>query len=305
MDISKLPESLQALAIGLVQDIFGIQDLIFAKYLLAGLLVMLAVLLFLLAMRVLRSGDRELQVQEKNIPQTLSRTGMTIELCGKDNTPAVRCVITRANRNKLKCDIVERLDVIKAKEGESVTVMFAPLRTTGKKVNAFKTVLMESDVSGRKTDQLTLSAPVSYAFLKRRQHGRKRVVDQQFIRVKVWMADPGKSSIQFQDAAPDIGVNSYAQDQSGHDANSVINISKGGIALQVRNQVLPPMCAVGAPVAINIFMFNFKEKIFRPYWYAGEVRSMEEKGDGYTRLGLSFTNSGQMDDETGSIRWEQ
>ncbi|WP_147821159.1 hypothetical protein [Salidesulfovibrio onnuriiensis] len=296
---------MQALPLGLVQDIFGIKDLIFAKYLLAGLLVMLAILLFLLALRVLRSGDKEMLVQEKNIPQALSRAGMAIELCGKDNTPAVRCVITRAGRSKIKCDIVERMDVIRAKEGESVTLVFAPLRTAEKRVNAFKAELLESDVSGRKTDQITLSAPTGYDFLKRRKHGRKRVVDQQFIRVKIWMADPGKSSIQFQDASPDIGVNSYAQDQSGHDANSVINISKGGIALQVRNQVLPPVCAVGSPVVINIFMFNFKEKIFRPYWYAGEVRSMEEYGDGYTRLGLSFTGSGHMDEDSGTIHWRQ
>ncbi len=303
MNIATLPESLQALALGLVQNIFGIQDLLFAKYLLAGLLVILAIVLFLLALRVMRSDDKQELAQEKHIPQTLSHEGMTLELCDKNNTPSVRCVITRAGRRKMKCDIVERLDTIKASEGDEVTFVFPPLLAAGRKVNAFRATLMESDISGRRTDQLTLSAPLEYTLLKRRKHGRKKVVDQQFIRVKVWMADSRTSAIQFQDAVPDIGVNSYAQDQSGHDTNSVINISKGGIALQVRNQVLPSMCVVAAPVVISIFMFNFKEKVFRPYWYAGEVRSMEERDEGYTRLGISFNDAGRMDEDTGSIHW--
>jgi hypothetical protein len=62
---------------------------------------------------------------------------------------------------------------------------------------------------------------------------------------------------------------------------------------------------VGSSTVINIFMFSFKEKIFRPYWYAGEVRSMEEANDeGYTRLGVSFTRSGLVNESTGTISWE-
>lgn len=304
MNISSAPESLQAFALSMVQDIFGIEDLLFAKYLLAGLLVLLAGMLFLVAMRVMRSGEKEELAQERHIPLALSRTGATLELCDKNNNPAVRCVITRAGRKKIRCDIVERLDTIKANDGDDVTMVFAPLRAAGRKFNAFKATLIQSDRSGRNTDQITLSAPVGYSFLKRRQHNRKRVVDQQFIRVKVWLSNAEDSGLEFQDAAPDIGVNSYAQDQSGHDANSVVNISKGGIALQVRNQILPHTCVVGSPVVMNIFMFNFKDKAFRPYWYSGEVRSMEEKREGYTRMGISFTDSGWVDEETGSISWK-
>lgn len=304
MNISSLSDSLQTLALGIVQDVFGVQDLLFAKYLLAGLLIMLATVLFLIAMRVLRSDTGQELAQEKHIPQALSKAGAAIELCNKGNIPAVRCVITRAGRKKIKCDIIERLDIIKAEEGGKITCVFAPLKAGGRKLNAFQATLVQADVSGRKTEQITLSAPLGYTFLKRRKYGRKRVMDQQFIRVKLWVADPGQSDIPFMDAAPDVGVNSYAQDQSGHDANSVINISKGGIALRIRNQVLPPMCSVGEPVVINIFMFSFKDKAFRPYWYAGEVRSMEEDVEEYTRLGISFTGSGWLDEENGSIHWE-
>lgn len=304
MEIAPTLDSIQSLTLGIVQDVFGVQDLIFAKYLLAGLLLVLAILLFLIALRVLRSGSVEELAQEKHIPQAISGSGATVEILNKKNTPAVRCIITRAGRKKMKCEIVERMDVLKIEEGNTVTCVFPPLKAGGKKVNAFQSVLLQADTGGRNTDQFTLSAPLIYTMLKRRRHGRKRVVDQQFIRVKLWMANAKNSTIQFQDAAPDVGVNSYAQDQSGHDANSVVNISKGGIALLIRNQVLPPMCTIGAPVVINIFMFNFKEKAFRPYWYSAQIRSMEEYGDGYTRVGVSFLNSGWMDDDTGTIHWE-
>lgn len=305
MNIESLPESLQALALGLIQDIFGVDDLLFAKYLLASLLILLAVILFLLVLRILRSDKKTEVSQEKNIPQTLLKTGTTVELCNQDEVTALRCVLVRAGRKKIKCDIIERLDELKAGEGELLTGIFPPLIAAGRKVNTFSATILESDKKGKKTNQITLSTPERYSLSKRRQQARKRVVDQQFIRVKLWLADPAKNDIHFQDAAPDIGVNSYAQDNSGHDSNSVINISKGGIALKVRNQLLPPACAVGSSTVINIFMFSFKEKIFRPYWYTGEVRSMEEANDeGYTRLGVSFTRSGWVNESTGTISWE-
>ena len=139
----------------------------------------------------------------------------------------------------------------------------------------------------------------------RRKHTRKRVADQQFIRVKLWVANPHSSDISFENAAPHIGVNSFATDGPEQTANAVVNICNGGMGINIQNRVIPETGAVGATVAINLFMFNFKEKTFKPYWYSGQVRSMEEGRPGFTRMGIEFDGVAETSDETGRLRWSK
>lgn len=177
------------------------------------------------------------------------------------------------------------------------------MKTDDSKVNSFTATLLESDKSGRNPDRIILSVPTGYNMTPRRKHARKRVADQQFIRVKLWIANPQTSDIAFEDATPHIGVNSFSNGGPDQSANAVVNISNGGLGLNVVNQLLPETCAVGAKVAINLFMFNFREKSFKPYWYSAEVRSMEEGRPGFTRMGVEFDGAGEVCDETGKIRW--
>lgn len=273
----------------------------------AGLLIALAVFLLLLALRMLRPGNTRSASKRVNIPRALQKEGVVMDVLNSanDEDVAVRCVITSASAGKIKCEIIERLDVIKAKEGKDIVCVFAPMKTDEGKVNSFTARMMESDRNGRKTDRIVLSAPTDYAMIARRKHARKRVADQQFIRVKLWVDNPFTSDISFEDAAPHIGVNSFSTDGPDQSANAVVNISNGGLGLSVQNRVIPETCGVGAPIAINLFMFNFKEKSFKPYWYTGEVRSMEEGRPGFTRMGIEFNGSGILCDETSKVRWKK
>jgi len=277
------------------------------RYAGAGLFIALAVFLLFLALRMLRPGNTRSDSKRVNIPRSLQKEGVVMDLLNSSNDDdvAVRCVITSASSGKIKCEIIERFDVIKANEGNDIVCVFAPMKTDKGKVNSFTARLVESDKNGRKADRIVLSAPADYALIPRRKHSRKRVADQQFIRVKLWVDNPFSSDISFEDAAPHIGVNSFSTDGPDQSTNAVVNISNGGLGLSVQNRVIPETCGVGAPVAINLFMFNFKEKSFKPYWYTGEVRSMEESRPGFTRMGIEFNGSGANCEETNKIRWNK
>ncbi len=265
-----------------------------------------ALILLVLALRLLiRTRGQSGRSKRVNIARSLQQQGVVIDLLqsADGDEVAVRCVITSASSGKLGCEIIERLDVIKTPEGKNVTCVFPPVRAEGGKVNSFSAKLIESDKSGRKADRIVLSAPTGYSMIARRKHPRKRVADQQFIRVKLWVESPYASDILFEDAAPHIGVNSLAPGGGGQSANAVVNISNGGLGLSVHNQGIPETCAVAAPVTINLFMFNFREKTFKPYWYSGVIRSMKEGRPGFTRMGIEFDGMAEPIGPDGGLRW--
>ena len=271
----------------------------------AVLLGLLALVLLLIALRLLRRPPHNSPSTRTGIPRTLQQKGAVVDvLAGPDDeSVVVRCVITGVKSNKIQCEIIERLDVIKTRPGNDLVCVFAPMKTRDGRINSFTATLTESDRDGRKADRLVLAGPNDYTLIPRRKHQRKRVADQQFIRVKLWTASPRTTELSFEDAAPQIGVNSFASDGPDQSANAVINISGGGLGLSVLNRLIPETCTVSTPVVINLFMFNFREKTFKPYWYAGEVRTLEEGRPGFTRMGIEFTATANADRSSGRLNW--
>lgn len=275
------------------------------RYAAAGVLAAFALLLLLLGLRLLRRPKRNSPSTRTSIPRTLQERGVVLDvLAGPDDeSVSVRCVITSARSGKIKCEIIERLDVIRTRPGNDLVCVFAPLKTRDGRVNSFTATLAESDRQGRDPERLVLSGPTDYALIPRRRHQRKRVADQQFMRVKLWTASPETTEVAFEDAAPDIAVNSFSTTSQDQGANAVINISDGGIGLSVLNRLVPEICAPDAPVVLNLFMFNFREKTFKPFWYAGVVRSLEEGRPGFTRMGIEFTATAVSDRNSGRLNW--
>lgn len=272
----------------------------------AALFGLVALLLLFFALNMLRSGAKNRPSHRTNVPRTLQQEGVVVDLLNSvnDSDIAVRCVITSVSSGKIKCEIIERMDLISTKEGQEIICVFAPMNANDGRINSFTAKLLETDTSGRNTDRIVLSAPTHYSMIPRRKYSRKRVADQQFIRVKLWMEDPHSSDISFENAAPQIGVNSFSLEGPDQTANAVVNISNGGLGLSIVNRCIPETCGVGSPVTINLFMFNFKEKTFKPYWYSGEIRTIEDGRPGYTRMGIAFNGTGRACSDTGCIRWE-
>ena len=307
MDINDLTTDLGKAIIDAVQSVLPDVPAEAIRYGGGALLGSVALVMVFLALKLLRKKPAAQHARRVNIPRTLQREGAVVDiLCSPaDEDVPIRCVITSVAAGRIKCEIIERFDVLKAKEGREISCVFAPVKTDQGKVNAFHAKLIQSDRSGRRSDRIVLSPPTEYTLIPRRKHTRKRVADQQFLRVKLWMTDPHSTTLSLEDAAPHIGVNSFASGGPDQAGNAVVNISNGGLGLSVMNRVLPETCAVGAPVAINLFMFNFKEKSFKPYWYSGQVRSMKEGRPGFTRMGIEFDGSGQVNEKTGAMRWEK
>lgn len=306
MNIQTILDTVEQQTANLLQQFFPDMPPQLLQYAGGALLAALALFLLLTGIRLLKKPRaRNTSSTRTGIPRTLQSKGMTVDLLtgpGHEKV-AVRFVVIGVRPGRIKCEIIERLDVITTPQGKDVACVFAPLKTRDGKVNTFTATLVKTDQSGRTTDRIVLSTPTDYAFIPRRKHARKRVADQQFIRVKLWMESPSSTDISFQDAAPQIGVNAYSLEGPNQAANGVVNISNGGIGLSVLNRLLPETCAPGEQTVINLFMFNFREKTFKPYWYAGVVRSLEEGRPGFTRMGIEFTAVGQSDDNTGRLDW--
>ncbi|WP_419788251.1 PilZ domain-containing protein [Pseudodesulfovibrio sp.] len=276
----------------------------------AALLAVAALLLILIALRLFRGNKSPKRKKGKriNVPRVLQQNGATVDILRTPNDEIVplRCVITAISGGKIKCEIIERQGLLRVKDGGEVTCVFSPMRSgRDGKINAFRAKVMESDRSGKHLDRIVLSKPTDYMMIPRRKQGRKRVADQQFIRVKLWLADPFQSDLLFEDAAPQIGINSFGEDGSVQSANAVVNISDGGIGLLVRNQLVPETCTVGTPVTINLFMFNFRERAFRPFWYSGRVRSLTDGSAGFVRMGVEFDGLALPNERTGILSWER
>lgn len=271
----------------------------------AILLGIMAFVLLLLGLLLLRRPKKKNTSSKTNIPQKLQGKGTVVDIIAAPNeeTVTLRCVFTAVKSNKITCEIIERLEPLKTGKNRQLVCVFAPTKYQDGKVNSFTSTLMKLGHSNRTANLMILSAPTEYTMIPRRKHTRKKVADQQFIRVKLWLEDHIFSDTSYQDATPHIGVNSFSSDSPEQSSNGVVNISNGGIGLSILDTLVPETCGSGSPVVINLFMFNFREKTFKPYWYAGTIRSVEESRPGFIRMGVEFTSTATPDPSTGRLNW--
>ena len=290
-----------------VQNILGgsLGESVPFKIAAAATLALVAAMFTTFALRAFsRHRLRDSVDDEHELAQSLAKGRLVLDVTstGPDAELLARCRIQSVSRDRLRCEAAEWRGLERTAPDTPLQCTFRPMRLRGRQVNTFVTRLVDFDSRSPDTGFLLLM-PRGFGFTRRRRHVRKRVKDQQFLRIKLWLADPRTSKIPFLDAAPDMAVNAFDERSPGHDANSVINISGGGIGLRVRNDVIPMGCAPDSPVVLNLFLFNFRDRLFKPYWYAGTIRSMEGAGLGFTRLGAAFTHTGSVDDDGQNIRW--
>lgn len=218
-----------------------------------------------------------------------------------------RCAPLSLGPDGLLCELSAPAAPDDIRPGARVLCFFPPRRLDGRRVNAFSSVIAAVD-SVAEPPRVLLSPPRGALTVVRRRHKRKRVSDQRFVRVRLWLAAPTATRPHFPTAAPDVWVNAY-DGRHGED-NAVTDISAGGLALEVRAGLLPAALAPGSPVVIKCSLFQFREKQFKPYWYAGVVRGLSagptdrvDRADGtgrggpLTRVAVGFTHVGAPNDD--------
>ncbi len=237
--------------------------------------------------------------KSNNFIASFKNNGVILDIAEPDahDNLLARAVITDIQEDRLHLELVEDLGLSKNTEPRPMLIMFPPEKTETGSVNSFKAVIISVDCRTENCGRITISIPNNFSNVKRRRHKRKRVIDQQFIRVKMWLGAPDTDDASFADAVPDLAVNSYDPRSGGHEDNEVINISNGGIGVRTPLILSENKFDSGTDVLINIFMFNFRQKVFKPYWYAGQIRTVENIDRATCRLGVEFTMSGTLRDE--------
>ena len=264
----------------------------------AGLLALLAAIF---AFMLLRPKPKKKQKPQgpRDFVQFFQSSGtiMDIAAAGKHENVLGRGVLTAVKPDHMRIEIIEENGIARLSPTAELILMFPPEQSAAGKVNSFRSTINTIECETGDCGRMTLTPPVKFSLVKRRRHKRKRVIDQQFIRVKLWLGKPDGDDTTFTDRIPDLAVNSYDPRSSGHEDNQVINISNGGIGVGASPVLVESKFNIDDDVLISIFMFNFRQKVFKPYWYAGKIRSMENMDGQTCRVGVEFTRSGKMRDE--------
>lgn len=274
-----------------------------------ALLVVLAALGGFALGRLGRSGSTQRSVAvasaspEALMADLIRRAAPLDLLPGSAGEPLARCLPKSTSPEGLVCELLDSAASMELRPGQAVTCFFAPVRQAGRKVNAFETEI-NAHHSALEPPQVVLRPPRELLAMPRRRHARKRVSDPRFVHVRLWAADAETSRLFFPEATPDIWINAY-DGQSGGE-NAVTDISPGGLAMEVRAALVPPGLEPGSPVVLKCSLFQFKEKQFKPYWYAGLVRGVSTPDDKIRRIAIGFTAVGALDGKAPQgVRWTE
>ena len=243
---------------------------------------------------------------ERELPERLRREGVILDLhpvAEQDRHPLVRVLVVGQRGGRLLCEVLEEGGAHALEPGVPLRVEFKPLRLGRVRVNAFFTAYFGEELATDRIARVLLEPPRDVAFHPRRVQARKKVMDPQFIRAKLWFASPDSpEGARPADTAPHLAVNDYDLRSGQMSGGSILNVSKGGLGLELKTSLAAGRCAPGAEVIVNLSLFSFKGKTFVSHWYAGVVRSAGEVSREALRTGVQFTRAG-AEGPDGGVRW--
>ena len=176
-------------------------------------------------------------------------------------------------------------------KNQRVVCYVKPFAYSGKKINAFVTLVASAVKRGTVVKELTLFSPIRYRFIIRRKHKRQSVAKEGAVRVKAW---DGRKRKTFWMSKPDVQtINNPAR--FGKKARlSVENISPGGMRLLVVNPKghLPPL-GVGNHLVLRVSVYNPKTKKYSYFNVLGAIRSRFKGKGGALGMGIQFTGEGE------------
>ncbi len=268
----------------------------------AGLVGLLAWAVVHFLLPRLRPGDLE-----KILPEHLRRNGVVLDLSPAQDEARhalTRVLVVGVRGRWLLCEVLEDAGSHSLVLGDPLRAEFRPLRLAGVKLNSFTTAFAGEELATDRIPRVLLEPPGDPGFHPRRVQSRKKVVDPQFIRAKLWFVSPDSpEGVRPADTAPHLAVNDFDVRSGQASGGSILNISKGGVGLELKKSLVGEHCAAGASMVLNLSMFSFKGKHFKSYWYAAVVRSVEEAPKDTLRVGLEFLRAGVENPADGSLRW--
>lgn len=223
---------------------------------------------------------------------------------GEKNIQAGRFKIRGIEKGALNCSVAENSALDRLKPGEIVLCTFKARNFGDKKVNSFKAAFKSFARTDRPADSFTLEKPERFGLVWRRKYTRKRILEQEYVRVNAWMLKPDHPT-ETPDRHPDLAVNTYDTLEEAQLDNTVINISKQGLGLSVHETLPGSRKKPGTKMILNIFIFHPRKKAFTSYWYAGELRSSGPHEPGLKRLGIKLTHGRLETQEKNVFIWKE
>ncbi|WP_319583964.1 hypothetical protein [uncultured Pseudodesulfovibrio sp.] len=166
-----------------------------------------------------------------------------------------------------------------------------PFAYSGKRINAFTTLVTHVRKSGVVLKGMSLLTPVRYRFILRRRHSRQRVAQEGAVRVKAWSGQKARTFWMFR---PELQTVNNPARYDARTRLAVENISAGGMRLFVVNPGggLPPL-DTGGQLVLHFSIWNPKTRKYSFFTALGTIRSRFSGRGGAIGLGIQFMAEGE------------
>jgi hypothetical protein len=174
-------------------------------------------------------------------------------------------------------------------KNQRVVCYTKPFTYSGRKVNAFFTLVGTAVKRGSAIKEMSLLTPIRYRFVIRRKHSRQRAREGT-IRVKAW---DGRKRKTFWMSRPDLQTINDPSRYGDKMRLSVENISAGGMRMFILNPkgTIPPLSR-GSQLVLRVSVWNQKTKKFSYFNVIGTIRSRFKGKGGAIGLGIQFVAHG-------------
>lgn len=183
--------------------------------------------------------------------------------------------------------------------GKHIICYCRPFKVGGQRVNSFHSFVIETTpgVSGIKS--ALIYTPADYVHTIRRSSPRKRLAKPGAVRVRLWGA---AKKDKFMVLAPDFETDQKTGNASWKAANRVVNISAGGLKLELHPTGRQQLPRINEQVVLELMVLNPAKKSFSQFFMTGAVRNIARPPSGAVYLGIQFTAQGER---TGSrsVKW--
>jgi hypothetical protein len=166
-----------------------------------------------------------------------------------------------------------------------------PFAYSGKRINAFTSLVAHVRKKGVVLKEMSLLTPVRYRFILRRRHLRQRVAREGAVRVKAWGGSKARTFWMFR---PELQTVNNPARYDARTRLAVENISAGGMRLFIVNPAggMPPLDP-GSQLVLWVSIWNPKTRKYSFFVTLGTIRSRFSGRGGAIGLGIQFMAEGE------------
>ncbi|WP_207261277.1 hypothetical protein [Desulfovibrio sp. Huiquan2017] len=193
---------------------------------------------------------------------------------------------------RMQLELLDANPTVTGLESQPVICFTRPFSYSGKRINAFTTLVAGMRRRGVVLKELSLLTPVRYRFILRRRHIRQRIAREGAVRVKAWS---GKKTRTFWMSRPELQTVNNPARYDDRTRLSVENISAGGMRMYVINPKSGmPALERGSQLILRVSIWSPKTRKYSFFTALGVVRSRFSGRGGAIGMGIQFLAEGEM-----------